>query len=119
MSNLQVPEFTLAQMRQRDPAAWETVQDQIRVLLDRRPNLVAILIEMLGLEGAHEAVESNLDAGTFKFVAFQEDPDGFGIASYFQPLDTYLVLTEGGAWRHPGDVAMRFRMPEEEDDDGE
>ncbi len=114
MSNLQVPDGKLAQIRVHEPQAWDYVQEQIRTVLADPPGMLRELIDKLGLEGAHEALEASLDAGTMKFIREGQDGEWFGLAFYCDNLDQYFIMGEDGRLRLPQDTY--FETPEDEDD---
>lgn len=111
MSNLRLPLCTLAFMRVHYPAAWEYRQEQISIILDDPPPLLAAIKARLGREAAHEALEASVDAGTMKFVTFPGS-DAFGIAFFCKGRDEYLVIGEDGAFHTLAELCE----PEEGDD---
>ncbi len=106
MSNLHVPDKTLAQVRAEEPRLWEWAQDSIRSILAQPPCVVQLLIRRWGLEATHEALEACLDAGYIKFIPLAGDPDGFGVAFYSYLLDRYCLVDEDGHVRMPNDVRL-------------
>ncbi len=117
MSNLQVPDEKLAEIRRWYPEEWELVQEQIRTVLQDPPPLLRDVIDRLGLEGAHEALEASLDAGTMKFIRCGRRGTYFGLAFYHRHHDRYYVVGADGRLRRPQDVELDDTGEEEGDDD--
>ena len=118
MSNLRLPLCTLAFMRVHYPAAWEYRQEQISIILDDPPPLLAVIKARLGREAAHEAIEASIDAGTMKFVTFPGSA-AFGVAFFCKGRDEYLVMGEDGRPHSIEEVYAPDEEPGEEDDDDE
>jgi hypothetical protein len=112
MSNLQLPLCTLAYMRRHYPDAWQYRQEQIAIILDDPPPLVAALKKRLGREAAHEALEASIDAGTMKFVTMPNSAY-FGVAFYCRLRDEYLICGADGLLHLPADT---FWEPPEDAD---
>jgi hypothetical protein len=113
MSNLQRPLCTLAYMRRHYPDAWQYRQEQITIILDDPPPPLAAMRNRLGREGAHEALEASIDAGTMKFVTYPGSA-AFGIAFYCQSRDEYLVFGADGCLHRAEDV--EWEPPEADDE---
>jgi hypothetical protein len=93
MSNLIIPPLTLAQLRRRDPAAWQIIQDQIRSMLANRAPIFTKAMRQLGREGTHELFERALSSGYLRFADCPFGANCFVMLIYLRSKDVYHVLS--------------------------